>query len=348
MAAAKALIALSLMGLLVPAALHAADTRQETIRTPLMTPTQCEVLERFEAPNRVHLRTADPCPQHSGVIEVYVPRGVAQLEVFLQGRLLGTQRTQSLGVADINRVFAQNHELEKKLEGQELIGHNEQAIKRARDLSDLVNSSSYQARLAAERSRIEEQLFSEQVKLLSQERLEEMARQLKAGPLAQDERIYLFVSSSMPKKTLSTYIQAVDKVGDANVTLVLRGLVGGAQQILPTIEFFNSVLAKDPDCNPLDDPARGCESYQVGLVVDPLLYQRYEVSQVPTLVYARGVKRTAGEEDGSEGLCENVAIGQSWSVSGDVSIEYMLERINSEAQSETLSAYVAALRKGFF
>ncbi|WP_305045035.1 TrbC family F-type conjugative pilus assembly protein [Geoalkalibacter sp.] len=345
MAASKTLVLLSLL-----AALCAREAgAQETLRgIAIKTPGRCEVFDRFEPPNRVHLVTPAKCPQHVGFIEARVPLALAQVEIYLDGAYLSTQGVESFGLGAIHQVFERSTALEKNLEAAGLEAQNAQAKERARALDERINTPSYRARIEAERSRIEREIFPEQFELSrAHQAAEARAEEAGAALLAHDERIYLFISSSMPRQTLANYIRVLDKVADPNVTLVLRGLIGGAQRISPTIAFFSTVLAKDPACDPLADPAKGCEAYRVGLVVDPLLYQRFGVTKVPTLVYARGVDRRGGNPEGSEGLVEQVALSESWAVSGDEALDRLLERINAEAQSETLGGYVAALRQGF-
>lgn len=62
--------------------------------------------------------------------------------------------------------------------------------------------------------------------------------------LMPDEKIYLFISSSMPKTALRSYLQDLDKLRDKNIIIVMRGFIGGIKYIKPTLEFIESIQKK--------------------------------------------------------------------------------------------------------
>jgi type-F conjugative transfer system pilin assembly protein TrbC len=151
------------------------------------------------------------------------------------------------------------------------------------------------------------------------------------GKLGSDERIYLFISSSMPLQTVRNYVVSVARLGDPNIILVMRGFIEGMTKIQPTISFIGTVLQRDPSCNPLEGE---CEMLSVALVVDPLLFRRYGIDRVPAMVYARGVIM---EDSGlSEGDPKNTSSADLYTVYGDASLEYLIEQIWRETGSRAL------------
>jgi hypothetical protein len=54
------------------------------------------------------------------------------------------------------------------------------------------------------------------------------------GKLGSDERIYLFISSSLPLQTVRNYAASVARLGDPNIIMVMRGFIEGMTKIQPT------------------------------------------------------------------------------------------------------------------
>lgn len=152
-------------------------------------------------------------------------------------------------------------------------------------------------------------------------------------------QLYLFVSSSVPLTTLRNYAAMIDRARTGQVTMVLRGFVGGMKKIRPTMEFIGEILKKNPACDFMKDnhPARGhkCESYQVNIEIDPLLFQRFAIEEVPALAYL------PVSENETEGKQTEPLI-----VNGDAGLDYLLERINREAKSADINTLITALRGG--
>jgi hypothetical protein len=89
--------------------------------------------------------------------------------------------------------------------------------------------------------------------------------------------------------------------------------------------------------------------FSTPVLVDPNLYRRYNITEVPAVVFAEGVNFLEGQEGmGSEGLGHVSSVGKASIVYGDMALDAVLERINKETKSDSLKAYIAALRKGFY
>ena len=188
-------------------------------------------------------------------------------------------------------------------------------------------SPEFQGRLKGETARIRSELFGDASARFYPDSIPPAAD----GKLGSDERLYLFISSSLPLQTIRNYAASAARLGDLGIVLVMRGFVDGMTKIQPTISFICSVLQRDPSCNPLEGE---CEMLPVNLIVDPLLFRRYGIDRVPAVVYARGVK---AEDSGlSEGDIKNAGIAESHTIYGDASLEYLLEQIWRETGSRAL------------
>jgi conjugal transfer pilus assembly protein TrbC len=154
------------------------------------------------------------------------------------------------------------------------------------------------------------------------------------------DRVYLFVSSSMPLATLRNYSTDAAKLG-GDVVMVVRGLKGGLEaKWAPTMLFSRSILVEDPDC---DVSSANCRMRTVQFEIDPLLFKRYVISRVPAVVYARGV--VLADAGLSEGLDGNVKSGEAWVAYGDESLSGLLEEINRTANSQWLSGLAGRLKE---
>ncbi len=145
----------------------------------------------------------------------------------------------------------------------------------------------------------------------------------------EDERIYIFVSSSVPKNTLRNYARVLDDLRQPRISMVMRGFVGGMTKVRPTLEFLRRVLFKDENCY-----ADKCEVYRAPILIDPLLFRRYGIEDVPAVVYAKGVR--VMDSTVSEGVKEGAETGDYKVLYGDTALDGALELINREVRSRLL------------
>lgn len=160
-----------------------------------------------------------------------------------------------------------------------------------------------------------------------------------AAILKEDERIYIFVSSSVPKDTLRNYARDIDRLGQPRMSIVMRGFVSGMTKVRPTLEFLRRVLFKDENCD-----SDKCEAYHAPVLIDPLLFRRYAIEAVPAIVYVRGVR--VMDSTVSEGLGEGAETGDYRVLYGDAALDGALELIDREAGSSSLNCLVWKLRRG--
>ncbi len=157
--------------------------------------------------------------------------------------------------------------------------------------------------------------------------------------LKEDERIYIFVSSSVPKDTLRNYARVLDELRQPRISMIMRGFVGGMTKVRPTLEFLRGLLFKDENCD-----SDKCEAYRAPVLIDPLLFRRYAIEAVPAIVYARGVR--VMDSTVSEGIKEGAEAGDYYVLYGDVALDGALEIIHREARSGSLDCFVWKLRRG--
>lgn len=154
--------------------------------------------------------------------------------------------------------------------------------------------------------------------------------------LKKDERIYIFVSSSIPKTTLKNYARSIDKLREPNIVMVLRGCIGGCTKLMPTAQFIQEIIAPSKD-----------EELAVEFIIDPLLYRHYNVKRVPAIVFASGV--APADLEASEGMPENLkGMPNAYAVYGDVSLDYALEKMHAKTSNPRILAMLKELRKGWF
>lgn len=132
-----------------------------------------------------------------------------------------------------------------------------------------------------------------------------------------------FASFAMPEASLN---RTIDQAARSGAALVVRGLVKGGD-FKATIERMDKLLNRRP----------------VSILIDPTLFSRFDVRQVPTIALVSGEVPHC-EEQG----CAS-PMPPYWAVAGDVSLDYALEAIVRQAPEANTTAqpYLAALRGGF-
>lgn len=105
-------------------------------------------------------------------------------------------------------------------------------------------------------------------------------------PATQDtENLYLFISSSMPESLVQGYLFEIHSLQSAKIIPVMRGLVGGSTNLKATVRFFDAVTREDPACRDHPPPGKRCPRFNPGVRIDPHLFERFQISEVPALVY---------------------------------------------------------------
>lgn len=196
----------------------------------------------------------------------------------------------------------------------------------ARKANEVFQSPEVQQRIRAYSSELQKGRFSSQASRYYANADGGKEKRKSKGRLAPDERLYVFVSSSIPDEVLLRYADDVDRLGDPRTALALRGFVGGARQIGPTSTFLEKVAKVDPSCR-----GDACKTRKTGVIIDPEAFRRFRVSAVPVVVFVKGVG--PGKEAGTA----------RWKITGDVPLGYALERFSKSGAGATVEAMARTL-----
>jgi len=140
-----------------------------------------------------------------------------------------------------------------------------------------------------------------------------------------ESQILVFVSSSMPVKTIRNYLEQTQKIGAA---IVMRGLINDS--MVDTRQYLAKALDKYR-------PDHTTAEQKPTILIDPTLFSRYDIQQVPTTLVTESQIRTCKDDD--------CPIPVYHKVSGDVSLVWALGLISRQIDSEALKQSLRALIK---
>lgn len=126
------------------------------------------------------------------------------------------------------------------------------------------------------------------------------AQGLAAGP-----GLFIFVSLTIPRATLQ---RLVDQAARAKATIVIRGFANGS--LRDTVAQVQGLIGKQ----------------QVAIQIDPLAFDRFAISQVPSFVLVRDGTRPVACASGSCAPADSFLRS-----TGDVSLDYALEHMQHSA-----------------
>ncbi len=205
--------------------------------------------------------------------------------------------------------------------------YTEEGEKAARQSAEIFSSPEFQDRIQCEQQRLESEVFADYIGSWRKKEPQldgEKSRQ--PGNLADSEKVYLFLSSSVPNETFHSYLADIARVEEPAVYPVMRGLVQGIGNKKANAQYFSQVLKRDPDCRDEKVPKKLCERFQVTIKMNPPLFAKYGITLVPAVVYVN-------DED-------------AFIIQGDAGLDYLLERINREAKSTTLADLIKTIQGG--
>jgi hypothetical protein len=133
---------------------------------------------------------------------------------------------------------------------------------------------------------------------------------------------YLLMSSSVPKSVWRRYADFVENAMlEDKVVFVLRGCVGGCTYIRPTLEFLQGIL-KD-----------GERERKIGIWIDPFIFRRFGVKEVPCLVMVKGDQLV--DVGLSPGRLDNLKVrGKEWISCGDWSLGWHFKQLCEKSKEE--------------
>jgi type-F conjugative transfer system pilin assembly protein TrbC len=123
------------------------------------------------------------------------------------------------------------------------------------------------------------------------------------------DRLYIFMSSSVPKGVWRLYGEQVKQT--RNAVFVLRGCVGGCESFAPTMKFIKSVN----------------DNNNASVHIDPLLFALYGIKDVPAFVYAVNVPVLAVGSEGNISLLPGNKTPEHKKSIGDWSFDYHMEKL---------------------
>lgn len=309
-------------------------------KAAVQKPTPCHSLEKVES-ETIYLTTQTyPCPDGANPIPVEIDASIKKVRVFVDGAFWREQQ-----IVDLNSIqdsLEKSRAMEKTIRIPEGAA-NQKGSTSAEAAARQFASDAFQGKIQKETERIKRDLFhvAGRDKNIDHEGSGESSDQteigLKTGSLSSSERLYVFVSSSMPLATLRNYAADLARLSDGNVTMVMRGFVGGMQYAQPTLKLVSDVIVKDLACKKTE---KQCDAHNVNFIVDPLLFRMYQIRQVPAVVYVPSYR--SEEPGGSEGLGE---APKYYALYGDASLAYVVERIQKETQSPSLKRILAKLQQ---
>jgi len=149
-------------------------------------------------------------------------------------------------------------------------------------------------------------------------------------------RLYIFMSSSVPSSVWKNYANYIDRYKIDNATMLLRGCIDGCVKIKPTLDFISDIVT---------DEGRNKDGLDVKIQIDPLLFRKYGVNEAPCFIYATDVKPNSIEL--SAGLEDNLKEPISYvSSCGDWSFLYHIETLLKKSQSKELSKLLSKIKTG--
>ena len=171
----------------------------------------------------------------------------------------------------------------------------------------------------------------------------------KTGVLLPTERVYVFISQSVPLSTLRSYASDIDNSGEENVVMVMRGFVGGMKKMKPTMTFISRIISKDEMCDLVTAKNPKCEVFDAEVIVDPTLFERFGITAVPGVVFADGI--TTGPDvsyNMSSGNPQAYSISNTYTAYGDMSLSYVMDQVFKSTKNPRVAALSKKFRGGYY
>lgn len=139
--------------------------------------------------------------------------------------------------------------------------------------------------LARELKRISEERKDEYKVYKKERKIYVEKNKKKKGKEKVREKIYIFMSSSVPKEVWYEYVRQVTEM-NIDAVLVLRGCIGGCKYIKPTLEFIHDVITLG---------GKEEKGLPVEVWIDPILFRKYKVKVVPCVAIEGKKKLSCGD-----------------------------------------------------
>ena len=296
-------------------------------------PSPCYSVETIKN-NQVYLKEDEKaCIQAINKTLIKIDDSVSQAEVYVKGKLWSTQALNKKEI-DLEKIADAVEEQKKKLEAGGIENNNAEAIKRANDAAQKFHSEQYQTTLNKEMERIKADVFNVREKE-NKAIIYPDAIKTPEHSLSKESYLYIFISSSMPKNTIRAYAQDVALLKEQNIIIVLRGMIGQPAKLKETAKYIQNIIKINPECE------RKCKLYKVRFSIDPKLFEKYNITEVPVFVYDWNVKTM---ESGMGREIDNKTGSGYLKLKGDVSVEYALEIFRRETKEKEFEKLIGKFR----
>lgn len=232
----------------------------------------------------------------------------------LPPNLLEKARAQAVIDDNTRNTMDAARELAKTMTIPENI-HKEAGPKAAQKTNADFRTAEFQQKIADE--------FNRQANLFMPESGKNKQKELETQDiLLETEKVYLFLSSAIPEASFQGYMAYLDRLPE--IVPVMKGMVGGLgkENKKERVQWWSKVLKKDTTCE--KTPEKSCDLMKPVISIRPALFNQYGITEVPALVYDRG--------------------DEIFQIQGDVGIGTLLEKVNQEAKSRSLTAVIAKVR----
>jgi len=244
-------------------------------------PSPCYSVETIKN-EKVYLKDDEKaCDQIVPKALIQIDDGIQKVEVYVKGKLWNIQELNKQDI-DLEKIAAAAREQEKKIDTATLVNKNEEAAVRAGEAAKQFYSEKYQNKLNKEIERIRTETFKAGGK--ENKEMYSDANNKPKCSLAGNSYIYIFVSASMPEEIIRAYVKETASLREHNIFIAFRGMLGNPPKIKETSIYIKEILQKDAGCQ------GKCKRYNVRFAVDPVLFENYKVTEVPTFVYDRQVQ----------------------------------------------------------
>jgi conjugal transfer pilus assembly protein TrbC len=242
------------------------------------------------------------------------------------GFSLCTAYGQEFTVETLNEITKEVKKLKQQLKLPEEL--NKEGSEAAQRCVEKFHSEENQKIIQQEKERLSNEVFH-QARIID----DKDGKIHGAKGLSGSERLYIFVSSSVPESTLKSYVKDVDKTKDPNIAIVFRGFVGGMEDMESAVEYLKWLIVKDPKC--LTEKEQNCDGFHAGIQIDPLLFERFGIESVPAFVFLQNVK--VDDSEFSLALKDNLKTDpKGLIVRGDITLRHALERFDKESGNQRI------------
>jgi len=280
-------------------------------------PEDCFKAVKIDA-NRIYLAKDKSVCTGIPVVKVKLPDTTEEVEVYIDNKFYKKHLLK-------DKTLEQSIEKFSNLKTDLKLPQNKEAEEKAKETYYYSQSEEFQKKVEEYTEQLKTIIFPEYKENIAEKYYPDAKTQKTV--LVDDERVYVFISSSMPEETIRAYARDLEKLGK-NAVLVMRGAIGGLKYITPTAQWATNILKRNQYCE------GQCETYKTKIIIDPFLFRKYGINRVPAVVYTRGINNIDGSSEGL--LKENNHFLISY---GDVALSYHFKMMSEKSKNIRLKTF---------